>query len=133
MKTGMLLSVIIAATVGSWGRSDEPARKPAVKIEFRLAQTEPADGLEVFPVEGTKEKIYLHKEVLLTNKDIASARVTEAARHMGLDVLGSLYLGAHKASSFASANRLRASELGLIGRLDAAFASDVPAVLGYGF
>jgi predicted acetyltransferase len=52
---------------------------------------------------------------------------------MGLDVLGSLYLGAHKASAFASANRLHTSELGLIGRLDAAFSTDVPAVLGYGF
>ena len=52
---------------------------------------------------------------------------------MGLDVLGSLYLGAHKASSFAGANRLHASELGLIARLDATFVSDVPAVLGYGF
>jgi predicted acetyltransferase len=57
----------------------------------------------------------------------------EADIHMGLDVLGSLYLGAHKASSFASANRLHTSELGLIARLDAAFVSDVPAVLGYGF
>jgi predicted acetyltransferase len=57
----------------------------------------------------------------------------EADIHMGLDVLGSLYLGAHKASSFASANRLHTSELGLIARLDAAFVSNVPAVLGYGF
>ena len=52
---------------------------------------------------------------------------------MGLDVLGSLYLGAHKASSFALANRLHASEHGLIARLDSAFVSDVAAVLGYGF
>ncbi|MFG1932807.1 enhanced intracellular survival protein Eis [Mycobacterium sp. NPDC048908] len=52
---------------------------------------------------------------------------------MGLDVLGSLYLGAHKASSFASANRLQVRELGLIAQLDAAFMTDVPAVLGYGF
>jgi predicted acetyltransferase len=57
----------------------------------------------------------------------------EADIQMSLDVLGSLYLGAHKASSFASANRLRTSEPGLIGRLDVAFVSDVPAVLGYGF
>ncbi len=53
--------------------------------------------------------------------------------YMGLDVLGSLYLGAHKASSFASANRLHTNDSGLLSRLDAAFASDVPAVLGFGF
>jgi predicted acetyltransferase len=52
---------------------------------------------------------------------------------MGLDVLGSLYLGAHKASSFASANRLHTDDAGLLARLDAAFVSAVPAVLGYGF
>jgi predicted acetyltransferase len=66
-----------------------------------------------------------------------SARCTpttaEADVRMGLDVLGSLYLGAHKASSFASANRLHASEPELIACLDAAFVTDVPAVLGYGF
>jgi predicted acetyltransferase len=52
---------------------------------------------------------------------------------MDLDVLGSLYLGVHKASTFASANRIHTSERGLIARLDAAFQTDVPAVLGYGF
>ncbi|HYZ66687.1 MAG TPA: enhanced intracellular survival protein Eis [Mycobacterium sp.] len=52
---------------------------------------------------------------------------------MGLDVLGSLYLGAHKASTFAAANRLHANDSNLPAQLDAAFVSDVPAVLGYGF
>jgi predicted acetyltransferase len=52
---------------------------------------------------------------------------------IGLDALGSLYLGAHKASSFATANRLHAKDHDLVARLDAAFVSDVPAVLGYGF
>lgn len=52
---------------------------------------------------------------------------------MDLDVLGSLYLGGHRASSFAAANRLHAGDSGLPARLDAAFVSDVPAVLGYGF
>jgi predicted acetyltransferase len=58
---------------------------------------------------------------------------TPADVRMELDVLGSLYLGAHKASSFALANRLHAVDSGLLARLDAAFVSDVPAVLGYGF
>ncbi|MGX9791885.1 enhanced intracellular survival protein Eis [Mycobacterium sp. MMS18-G62] len=52
---------------------------------------------------------------------------------MDLDVLGSLYLGAHRASAFAAANRLRSNDSGLIHRLDAAFVSDVPAQLGFGF
>jgi predicted acetyltransferase len=52
---------------------------------------------------------------------------------MDLDVLGSLYLGAHSASAFLPANRLRANDTGLVWQLDAAFASNVPAKLGYGF
>jgi predicted acetyltransferase len=57
----------------------------------------------------------------------------EADIRMDLDVLGSLYLGAHKASSYAGANRLHTNDSGLLARLDAAFVSDVPAELGYGF
>lgn len=52
---------------------------------------------------------------------------------MDLDVLGSLYLGAHHASALAAANRLRVKDSALVRRLEAAFASDVPAQLGFGF
>jgi predicted acetyltransferase len=52
---------------------------------------------------------------------------------MDLDVLGSLYFGVHKASSFAAANRLYSEDAGLPRRIDAAFVSDVPAELGFGF
>ena len=65
----------------------------------------------------------------------ASCTPTDAAAdiHMDLDVLGSLYLGAHRAFGFAAANRLHCKDSGLVQRLDTAFASDVPAELGYGF
>ncbi|WP_260765448.1 enhanced intracellular survival protein Eis [Mycobacterium sp. SMC-4] len=53
--------------------------------------------------------------------------------HTDLSVLGSLYLGAHRASSFAAAQRLRCSDPEEVAALDAAFASSVPAELGYGF
>ncbi|KXW75782.1 hypothetical protein JL15_20580 [Mycolicibacterium phlei DSM 43071] len=51
---------------------------------------------------------------------------------LGLDVLGSLYLGAHRASAFAAANRLRGAR-DVVRTLDAAFAADVEAELGYVF
>jgi predicted acetyltransferase len=53
--------------------------------------------------------------------------------HADLSVLGSLYLGAHRASAFATARRLRCNDSALVAQLDAAFATDVPAELGYGF
>jgi predicted acetyltransferase len=52
---------------------------------------------------------------------------------MDLDVLGSMYLGGHAARTLAAANRLRGGEPRALGRLDAAFRSDVPARLGYHF
>ncbi len=52
---------------------------------------------------------------------------------MDLDVLGSLYLGAHRASVLAEANRLRCKDSELAQRLEAAFASDAPAQMGFFF
>lgn len=57
----------------------------------------------------------------------------DADVHTSLSVLGSLYLGAHRASAFASAHRLRCDDPALLTRLDAAFVTEVPAELGYGF
>ncbi|BAX93549.1 GNAT family N-acetyltransferase [Mycobacterium shigaense] len=52
---------------------------------------------------------------------------------MGIDVLGSLYLGAHRASTLAAANRLRTKDSRLLRCLDTAFATDVPAASGMEF
>jgi len=60
---------------------------------------------------------------------------TDAAAdvHTELSVLGSLYMGVHRASAFATANRLRCSDDETVAQLDAAFATDIPAELGFGF
>jgi predicted acetyltransferase len=52
---------------------------------------------------------------------------------MDLDVLGSLYLGAHRAATLAAANRIRGGTAETLARLDAAFRSNVPAQLGFHF
>jgi predicted acetyltransferase len=52
---------------------------------------------------------------------------------MGRDILGSLYLGVHRASTLAAANRLQAKDSDLVRRLDAAFVSDVPAESAFEF
>ncbi|BBY27159.1 enhanced intracellular survival protein Eis [Mycolicibacterium sediminis] len=65
----------------------------------------------------------------------ARCAVTDAEPDVSMDlaVLGSLYLGAHRASTFAAANRLRCDDPAVVARLDAAFACEVPAQLGFGF
>jgi predicted acetyltransferase len=52
---------------------------------------------------------------------------------MDLAVLGSLYMGVHRASAYAFANRLHCKDSELLRQLNSIFASDVPAELGYGF
>jgi preprotein translocase subunit SecD len=55
---------------------DKPKDKPSVKVEFRRAEKEAAEGLTEATVEGSKDKVYLHKTVELTNDDVAEARAT---------------------------------------------------------
>ncbi|MCM6773036.1 GNAT family N-acetyltransferase [Nocardia sp. CDC159] len=52
---------------------------------------------------------------------------------MGIDVLGSMYLGAHRARTFAAANRLQAKDSDSLRALDLAFAAEGAAELGWFF
>jgi predicted acetyltransferase len=52
---------------------------------------------------------------------------------MDLGVLGSLYLGAHRASALANAHRLRCNDPELLSRLEVAFTSEIPAQMGFHF
>ncbi|RVW07290.1 enhanced intracellular survival protein Eis [Prescottella agglutinans] len=65
----------------------------------------------------------------------ARCRRTDASPRVSLDldVLGSLYLGSHRARPFAAAGRVHAKSDRDLALLDSAFASDRPAVLGWGF
>ena len=47
---------------------DKPDQKPGVKLEFRLAEMAPAEGLTEATEAGTNKKVYLHKTAIeLTN------------------------------------------------------------------
>jgi preprotein translocase subunit SecD len=52
-----------------------PADKERAKVEFRRAETRPADGLKAATVAGTERKVYLHATAELTEKDVAAAAV----------------------------------------------------------
>jgi preprotein translocase subunit SecD len=47
----------------------------AVRFEVRLAEDRPAPGLREAKVSGSGRSVYLHDEVIVTNSDIAVARV----------------------------------------------------------
>ena len=48
---------------------------PSVKVEFRRAEKDPAEGLTEAAILGTAEKVYLYSSADATNEDIAAARV----------------------------------------------------------
>ena len=48
---------------------------PDVIVEFRLAETEPAEGLAELVLPKSGEAFYLHPDVAIGNADIASASV----------------------------------------------------------
>jgi hypothetical protein len=74
----VVLMVIAALFLGSrvWSLfvSDLQA---AVRFEVRLAEDRPASGLREAQVSGSDRPVYLHDEVIVTNIDIAAARVVQ--------------------------------------------------------
>jgi preprotein translocase subunit SecD len=74
----LLRGILFAVACFGLTMATAPARpdeKPKVTVEFRLAETKPADGLTEATIEGTKDKIYLSKKAEVTNADIAKAGV----------------------------------------------------------
>jgi preprotein translocase subunit SecD len=53
------------------------ADPPRAKVEFRRAETKAAEGLTEAKIAGSDTKVYLHKEVELTNDEIAQASAVE--------------------------------------------------------
>lgn len=47
----------------------------AIRFEVRLAEDKPAPGLHEAKVSGSARSVYLHDEIIVTNSDIAGARV----------------------------------------------------------
>ena len=72
------LMVIAASFLGAlvWSLfiSDVQA---AIRFEVRLAENRPAPGLHKAKVSGSDQLVYLHDEDIVTNSDIAAARVVQ--------------------------------------------------------
>jgi preprotein translocase subunit SecD len=75
--TRSALLLIACFTGVAQASADKPAEKPRVKVEFRRAESKPAEGLTEAMVAGSMDKIYLHKMADATSEDIAEARSRE--------------------------------------------------------
>jgi hypothetical protein len=71
------LTVIAASLLGSrvWSVFVGDLQAAAVRFEVRLAEDSPASGLREAKVSGSGRSVYLRDEVVVTNGDIAVARV----------------------------------------------------------
>ena len=59
-----------------------------VTLEFRLAETSPADGLTEYLMKNSNESLYLHPEILITNLDIDSCYADE---HLGRNIISIIF------------------------------------------
>ena len=71
------LAVIAASFLGSrvWSVLVTNLQAAAVRFEVRLAEDKPAPGLREAKILSSDRSVYLHDEVIVTNGDIAVARV----------------------------------------------------------
>jgi preprotein translocase subunit SecD len=53
--------------------------RAAVRFEVRLAEDQPAPGLREVKVSGSDRSIYLHDEIVVSNSDIAAARLVQGS------------------------------------------------------
>jgi hypothetical protein len=68
-------AAVVAIVVGlEWPRSPLIA---AVRFEVRLAEEAPGLELESTTVSDSQERVYLHRQAILTNGDIASAETVQ--------------------------------------------------------
>ena len=58
----------------------------AFPVQFRLGDKEPGKDLEEMTVSGTDQKVYLHKESVLSNADVKTASVRKTNDGFGIDI-----------------------------------------------
>jgi hypothetical protein len=77
LLAAVALTVVAAPFIGSrvWSVFVGDLQGAAVRFEVRLAEDRPAPGLREVKVSGANRSVYLHDEVIVSNSDIAVARV----------------------------------------------------------
>jgi hypothetical protein len=104
------LAAIASAFLGSrvWSVFETDLQAASIRFEVRLAEDEPATGLRQMKVPDSDRSIYLHDEVIVTNSDIAVARVAAGVRP-------SEYIVAIELNS-SGAEKMRAATANHIGK-----------------
>ena len=96
------------AVAGSRMWSGSTVHAAAVRFEARLAETTPTLDLQPVRIAGTDRVLYLHREAIVTNDDVAAARVMPGEQPSTFNVAVTL--------TAAGGERMRAATAGHIGR-----------------
>ena len=79
-----LLTGVFSLSIGSVLAFGFPqSRRPRLAVEFRLAETAIAKGLTKAVVVNSDQTVYLHKEAIITNKDIVEANAVQVLWQLG--------------------------------------------------
>ena len=106
------LIVVGIVAVGSqiWSRGGATLQA-AIRFEVRLAEDLPSPGLREARIAGSNRMVYLHREIIVTNDDIAQSRVVQGG--------GPSRFGVGVEFNAAGAQKMRQATAGHIGRHDA--------------
>lgn len=83
-KMKFILTFIVVLTFFSCSNQWEHTGQ--IKLEFRLADPKPANGLKKMSMYNTRDIFYIHNNVLLTNADIKSAEFTRWQNRPGVEL-----------------------------------------------
>jgi hypothetical protein len=94
IRTAVTAVVVVAAAAivvlgaRTWSAGGTTLHAAAIRLEVRLAETQPTIGLPAVRVADSGATIYLHPEVIVTNEDIAGSGVVAGsdAQHFGVNV-----------------------------------------------
>jgi preprotein translocase subunit SecD len=85
-------SIAVSVVCSAWllssplGAASQVAQPAATAFEMRLAETQPAAGLVEAATPDSSEKVYLHREAIVTNADVAQARVVPGITSVNFNV-----------------------------------------------
>ena len=112
------LAIVGAAIVGCWNATTQPVTP--VSFEIRLAQNDPAEGLEEMAAPQAENSIYVSKDVALSNADVAKARAI--TNEVGLPAIELHFAKAsqEKVAEFSSSNIGKVAAIFINGKLESA-------------
>src|SRR5205823_2863154 len=76
-----MLVIMGIVAVGSriWPSSPGTLQAAPVRFEVRLAETVATPGLQEVRVSGSREIVYLHPDVVISNDDVARSRLVQGS------------------------------------------------------